>query len=84
MQGRNLAANQAAQSCARVLSPLCAGFLYELSVSKIGFGNGLSLTLPKGSIPFLVGAILPMLGSVVPSILYALSTGSKRSARAQE
>ena len=28
-QGRDLAFNQAAQSCAKVLSPLVAGFLYE-------------------------------------------------------
>lgn len=50
-QGRDLSLNQAAQACARVLSPLIAGLLYERS--KLPGG------LPVGALPFLAGALFP-------------------------
>lgn len=46
-QGRDLAWNQSAQSCARVLGPIFAGILYEKSKQ--------SGTLPVGALPFLFG-----------------------------
>ena len=49
-QGRDLALNQAAQSCAKILSPLAAGYLYGQGKSGPGW-------LPLGSGPFLLGAV---------------------------
>lgn len=69
-QGRDLATNQAVQACARVISPLVAGFLYEHSKH--------SLHLPAGALPFLVGAICPAVAVVIPVLLYARSVSSKR------
>ena len=69
-QGRDLALNQAAQACARVLSPLVAGFLYEKSKQ-----SGL---LPIGALPFLVGAMFPAIGIAVPCYLYIRSVSKKK------
>lgn len=69
-QGRDLALNSAAQSCARVISPLLAGFLYEQSKS-----SGL---LPVGASPFLVAALCPAIALSVTTLLYIRSVGKKR------
>lgn len=69
-QGRDLALNQAAQSCARVLSPLFAGILYEKS--KLTGG------LPVGALPFLAGALFPLLGISIPAILYFKNSNLKK------
>ena len=71
-QGRDLAMNQAAQSCARVLSPLFAGLLYEKS-KQLG-------TLPIGALPFLAGAAFPAIGISIPALLYIRSVSRKRAA----
>ena len=71
-QGRDLAMNQAAQSCARVLSPLFAGLLYEKS-KQLG-------TLPIGALPFLAGAAFPAIGISIPALLYIRSLSRKRAA----
>ena len=71
-QGRDLALNQAAQSCARVLSPLFAGLLYEKS-KQLG-------TLPVGALPFLAGAAFPAIGISIPALLYIRSVQRKRAA----
>ena len=73
-QGRDLAFNQAAQSCARVLSPLFAGLLYERSK--------LSGLLPVGALPFLAGAAFPAIGISIPALLYIRSVARKRAERA--
>lgn len=62
-QGRDLALNQAAQACARVISPLCAGVLYEYSKRP-------NSILPVGALPFLAGAVCPAVAIAVPSFLY--------------
>ncbi|RYH20356.1 MFS transporter [archaeon] len=69
-QGRDLALNQACQSCARVVSPLLAGILYEWSKK--------SAMLPMGALPFLAGALCPAVAVAVPSLLYVKSIASKR------
>ena len=75
-QGRDLAFNQAAQSCARVLSPLFAGLLYERSKQ--------SGTLPVGALPFLAGSAFPAVGIAIPAILYIRSVANKRAILAEE
>jgi Na+/melibiose symporter-like transporter len=60
-QGRDLSFNQAAQACARVLSPVVAGFLYEQSKQKGA--------LPIGALPFLLGGIFPAIGIMIPLVL---------------
>ena len=75
-QGRDLAFNQAAQSCARVLSPLFAGLLYERSKKS---GN-----LPVGALPFLAGAAFPAVGIAIPALLYIRSVANKRVIIAEE
>ena len=74
-QGRDLAFNQAAQSCARVLSPLFAGLLYERSK--------MSGLLPVGALPFLAGAAFPAIGISIPALLYIRSVARKRAAKEQ-
>ena len=75
-QGRDLAFNQAAQSCARVLSPLFAGLLYERSKQ--------SGSLPVGALPFLAGAAFPAVGIAIPALLYIRSVANKRAIQAEE
>ena len=75
-QGRDLALNQAAQSCARVLSPLFAGLLYERSKQ--------SGSLPVGALPFLAGAAFPAVGIAIPALLYIRSITNKRNKLAEE
>ena len=75
-QGRDLALNQAAQSCARVLSPLFAGLLYERSKQ--------SGSLPVGALPFLAGAAFPAVGIAIPALLYIKSITNKRNKLAEE
>jgi DHA1 family tetracycline resistance protein-like MFS transporter len=75
-QGRDLAFNQAAQACARVLSPLFAGLLYERSKQ--------SGKLPVGALPFLAGAAFPALGVTIPALLYIRSVSRKRALKAEE
>lgn len=65
-QGRDLALNQAAQACARILSPLAAGYLYGRSKEGVGL-------FPSGSLPFLVGAISSSLASTIPLLLNLVS-----------
>lgn len=62
-QGRDLALNQAAQACARVVSPLIAGMLYEYSKQPHAW-------LPVGALPFLVGAMCPLIALTIPTYLY--------------
>lgn len=62
-QGRDLALNQAAQACARVVSPLIAGMLYEYSKQPHAW-------LPVGALPFLVGAMCPLVALTIPTYLY--------------
>jgi MFS family permease len=69
-QGRDLAYNQAAQACARVISPLVAGLLYEMSKQSKG--------LPAGALPYLVGAVFPAAGVLVPLVLYTQSVDKKK------
>jgi MFS transporter, DHA1 family, tetracycline resistance protein len=75
-QGRDLALNQAAQSCARVLSPLFAGILYERSKS--------SAHLPVGALPFLAGALCPAFGIVIPTLLYLRSKSRLRKKNSKD
>ena len=75
-QGRDLAFNQAAQSCARVISPLFAGLLYEKSKQ--------SGSLPVGALPFLAGAVFPAIGIAIPALLYIRSVSNKRAKLAEE
>eukprot|EP00981_Chlorochromonas_danica_P001799 scaffold381_cov168-Ochromonas_danica.AAC.52 len=69
-QGRDLAFNQASQSCARVVSPIFAGILYELSKQ--------SKALPLGALPFLAGALCPLVAVLVPASLYIRNIAHKR------
>eukprot|EP01031_Cornospumella_fuschlensis_P050777 gene50777-62101_t len=69
-QGRDLALNQACQSCARVISPLLAGILYEWSKK--------SAVLPMGALPFLAGALCPAVAVAVPSLLYVKTIAAKK------
>jgi hypothetical protein len=71
-QGKNLGFNHAAQSCARIVSPLLAGILYERS-KKMG-------TLPPGALPYIAGALFPLLGIMVPTVLYLRSIEAKKAA----
>jgi len=78
-QGSDLALNQAAQSCARVFSPLLAGLLYEQS-SQLGsiHHSGFILDrLPVGALPFLVGGLCPLLAITIPVLLYIASKDLK-------
>jgi MFS family permease len=81
-QGSDLALNQAAQSCARVFSPLLAGLLYEQS-SRIqrsfqhGSGYILLDRLPVGALPFLVGGLCPLVAVAIPVLLYIASKDRK-------
>lgn len=61
-QGRDLAYNQSAQACGRVISPLVAGLLYEMSKS--------STILPVGALPFIMGALFPAVATLAPFYLY--------------
>ena len=61
-QGRDLALNQAAQACARVVSPVIAGVLYERSMAD-------GRIFGKGALPFLVGAMFPAIGVAIPALL---------------
>ncbi|CAN0467896.1 unnamed protein product, partial [Discosporangium mesarthrocarpum] len=63
-QGRSLGLNQAAQSTARVISPL-------FSKRKNN--------LPLGALPYLVGSAFPLLGIAVPFALYMRSVEAKAS-----
>lgn len=65
-QGRDLALNQAAQSCAKILSPLIAGYLYGRRNSAPGW-------LPLGSTPFLLGAMSSTLSIMALLLLSKLS-----------
>ena len=58
-QGRALAFNHAASACARVISPLLAGLIYEFSKD---FKAGNAIGLPVGALPFLLGAMFPAFG----------------------
>ena len=69
-QGRDLAYNQAAQSCAKVISPLFAGLLYERS-KKFG-------ALPIGALPFLAAAVFPAAGVAIPTYLYIRNSNKKK------
>lgn len=64
-QGRDLSLNQAAQSLARIVSPLLAGWLYERSKRRLGLLGA----VPVGALPFLVGGVCPLLAAVVPTVL---------------
>lgn len=66
-QGRDLSLNQAAQSCARIASPLLAGMLYEYS-RQLPTSGPLTV-LPTGALPFLVGSLCPLLGAGVSLLL---------------
>ncbi|NDC43293.1 MAG: MFS transporter [Chitinophagia bacterium] len=77
-QGRDLSLNQAAQSVGRVLSPLVAGILYERS--KLWGRTGI---LPPGALPFLVAAVLPAIGVVLPCLLLFKSRARKQKAGAR-
>jgi DHA1 family tetracycline resistance protein-like MFS transporter len=66
-QGRDLSLNQAAQSAARVFSPLLAGLLYERS-KHLARSN--QSRLPLGALPFLVGGLCPLLAAVIPAVLH--------------
>ncbi|KAM3569762.1 hypothetical protein VYU27_008142 [Nannochloropsis oceanica] len=70
-QGRNLGWSHAAQSCARIISPLVAGMLYEWSKEP---GH----PLPPGALPYIAGSAFPLLGVMVPTILYLKSIERKR------
>lgn len=74
-QGRDLAFNQAAQACARVVSPLLAGVLYEYS--KI------PSILPTGALPFLAGALCPTIAIAIPTLLLIRSSAAKRKRLAE-
>ena len=71
-QGRDLAYNQAAQACARIVSPLIAGLLYEMSKRQS--------SMPIGALPYLVGSIFPAAGVFVPLVLYFQSLRKKKLA----
>jgi MFS family permease len=89
-QGRNLSYNQAAQSCARVVGPLLAGFLYEYdkdiakptspaSTVLIQSSSPVMLPLmPQGSLPFVAGAMLPAFAVFIPLYLYMKEMPLKR------
>lgn len=83
-QGRNLSYNQAAQSCARVVGPLLAGFLYEYDkgMSQPAASqeiNQLVLPImPQGSLPFVAGAMLPAFAVFIPLYLYMKEMPMKR------
>ena len=91
-QGRDLALNQAAQSCARIFSPLCAGLLYERSklsppssTSSAAGAAGVIrkvVQLPPGALPFLAGGMCPAVAILVPSLLYIRNVTRKRAAAA--
>jgi MFS family permease len=66
--GRYLALNQAVQAGARVFSPLVAGLLYD--ISKL-VAERTQNRLPVGSLPFIVGAVLPALAVAIPLIIYS-------------
>ena len=72
-QGRDLAYNQAAQACARIVSPLIAGLLYEMSKKPS------SRSLPIGALPYLVGSLFTAAGVLVPLALYSQSIRRKKS-----
>ena len=71
-QGRDLALNQAAQSLARVVSPLVAGALYERSKRA-----SVTKALPVGALPFLAAAVLPLVALVIPTLLLISSRARK-------
>lgn len=75
-QGRDLSLNQAAQACARVISPLVAGILYEKS-------KGLAIKLPLGAIPFLLGALFPTIGIAIPTFLFYQNNLEKKKREAK-
>lgn len=81
-QGSDLALNQAAQSCARVFSPLLAGLLYEQSSRiqrSLQHSSGFILLgrLPVGALPFLVGGLCPLVAVTIPVLLYIASNDLK-------
>lgn len=80
-QGRALSFNHAAQACARVISPLVAGLVYEYSKD---FEMGNALGLPVGALPFLLGALFPAFGISVPSLLYIWSISNKPTENKQQ
>ena len=74
-QGRALALNQAAQACARIISPILAGLLYEYSKKKTSWCYRIGL--PAGSLPFLLGALFPAAAVSIPYILLAWNRSNK-------
>ena len=75
MQGQALSLNQAAQSCARVVSPIVAGILYEKSKTSPWKND---IWLPQGALPFLFGAIMPLLALIIPVKLLMKSLNEKK------
>ncbi|CAM9646203.1 unnamed protein product, partial [Chrysoparadoxa australica] len=71
-QGRSLSLNTAAQSAARVVSPLVAGVLYERSRIRGA--------LPLGALPYVVGSLFPLVAIAIPFGLYCQSVGVKKAA----
>jgi DHA1 family tetracycline resistance protein-like MFS transporter len=74
MQGRSLGLNQAAQSTARVISPLIAGILYERSKRASGF--------PPGALPYLIGSLFPLAAISLPATLYLRNVELKKKKQA--
>ena len=78
--GRDLSLNQAAQSVGRVLSPLVAGLLYEQSRAR---SRRVPSILPAGALPFLVAAVLPAVGVLLPFVLLLQSRARKAKSQAK-
>lgn len=71
-QGRNLGLSHACQSGARIISPLIAGTLYEKSKTYVS-------SLPVGALPYVVASFMPLLGMMIPTLLYLRSVEAKRA-----
>ena len=83
-QGRDLAYNQAAQACARVVSPLVAGILYEMSKRGADSNSSLKWRVPVGALPYLLGAFFPAIGTLLPLALYLQSRAKKEKRLAED
>lgn len=79
-RGRDLSLNAAVQSCARIISPLLAGKIYEMQKNS----PEMFPMLPIGALPFIVGAFFPVCAGGIAIYLEGVRLSIKRQAKSLE
>ena len=79
-RGRDLSLNAAAQACARIISPLLAGKIYEMQKNS----PEMLPMLPIGALPFIIGAVFPLLAGGIAIYLEGMRLIAKRQTKSVE